>query len=371
MKKKKKILIFVLLVFSLSWLKAEFVLLDSDKGKFSFYGFIKLDTIWQDKGVNLLAAPRYALAGDGNLLLTAQNSRFGFKFNSSESKSNFKISGVLEWDLFDTTTPNQMKFRTRQAFLTVQKGKSALICGQTWDLFSPLGPTTLNTNGYLWQVGNVGFRHSQLRYTYLLQNMEFALSLSDPASANGWKAIFPVLQSRFSLKLADKGKIQLGVSAAYGQEKYENSSAVPVYGNRVDIIGVAFDWNIPLVNGFVLKGEYALGKNLSYFLSRSGVYHQADVQKYNGKKVNSLWAQLTYTNKKISAWGGYSFENLTDRNQLGNSELKETSCLMAGSQYLLTGSVSFGIEFSHFRSKLTNDTTSKTNQLWFSVNYNF
>ena len=74
-----------------------------------------------------------------------------------------QVAAVLEWDFFDATSPNQMKPRFRQGYFTLAKKGHSLLFGQAWDLFSPLGPTTLMINGYLWQTGNVGFRHAQVR----------------------------------------------------------------------------------------------------------------------------------------------------------------------------------------------------------------
>jgi hypothetical protein len=368
---KKAGLIVLALVLSAAWLHADLTLLDSEKGKFSVYGFIKLDGVYQDGGVNLLGASRYALPGSGNLFLTAQNSRFGFKLSPAALANGLKISGQLEWDLFDPTTPNQMKFRTRQAFLTLQKGQSSFIFGQTWDLFSPLGPNTLNVNGYLWQVGNVGFRHAQIRYTLSSKTVDFALSVNDPASANGWKSEMPVLQTRLGFKLADKGRFQFGVSGAYGQETNENTTAVPVYKNNVDIIGISLDMNLALAAGLALKGEYAFGENLSYFVSRGGVYHRVAEKQYEGKKSDSLWAQLTYAKDALSMWGGYSFENLKDEAQLAAGEVQETACLMVGGQLALGGGVSLGVEFSHFRTVPYMRDAFNTNQFCFSGMYTF
>ncbi len=91
------------------------------------------------------------------------------------------VAAVLEWDFFDITSPNQMKLRFRQGYFTLAKNNHSLLFGQAWDLFSPLGPTTLMTNGYLWQTGNLGFRHAQVRYAYSAPRFDFAVSVNDPA----------------------------------------------------------------------------------------------------------------------------------------------------------------------------------------------
>ena len=187
---------------------ADVALLDTEKNKLQLYGFFKLDAVYQDAGVNGLTIPRYAVAGDGNLYLSATHSRFGLKYAGTPLNNGMNLSAVLEWDFLDTTSPNQMKPRFRQGFFSLQKKGHALLFGQAWDLFSPLGPTTLMTNGYLWQTGNLGFRHAQVRYSYVPPRLDFAVSVNDPASSGGWSAKMPVLQGRLGLKLGASNKFQ-------------------------------------------------------------------------------------------------------------------------------------------------------------------
>ncbi len=360
---------FFSLALSVLPISADVVLMDTEKSKFSFYGFVKLDAGYQDGGVNSMTVARYATAGQGNLFLNAANSRFGFKFSGAPLDSGLKIGGSLEFDLLDTATPNQMKIRTRQAFFSLQKGNSTFVFGQAWDVFSPLGPTTLNTNGFLWQVGNLGFRHAQVRYSLGLPRLDFSISVSDPASGNGWKSKLPVLQSRLALKLAEKGKIQLGISAAYGKEKTENTA--PLYSSNVNAMGICFDWILPLVKSLTLKGEFALGENLANFLGRAGVYNNVAAMKFEAKKSNSLWAELVYVKKEWTAWAGYSFESLTTESQLTANELKDTSCILAGIQYAIGSGVTVGMEYSRFLSECMNSAKSTTNQFMLSGIYSF
>ncbi len=350
-------------------LAADIVLHESEKAKFSFYGFLKLDATAQDGGVNGLTIPRYAAAGKGNGYLTATHSRFGFKFSPAPLKNGLNLSGTVEWDLLDPSTPNQMKFRIRQAYIGLQKGKSSVILGQTWDLFSPLGPTTLMTNGYLWQTGNLGFRHAQVRYTWSASRFEFALAAGDPASAEGMHAGLPVLQARLALKLAAQGKIQIGLSGAYGREKYENAS--PAYANGVAIAGLGLDWTVPFAAGFLLKGECALGQNLTYFVSRAGVLNDSLARRFAGKKVGSGWSELLYTHKAENLWLGYAREHLRDSAQLSLGELRDTGCLFAGYQHLVGGGFALGLEYANFRSCHFLASGYTTNQLIASAVYNF
>ena len=344
---------------------ADVALLDTEKSKLQLFGFFKLDAVYQDSGVNGLTIPRYATAGDGNAYLTVSHSRFGLKYSGMPLANGMNVSAVLEWDFLDTTSPNQMKPRFRQGYFSLLKNGHALLFGQAWDLFSPLGPTTLMTNGYLWQTGNLGFRHAQVRYSFSGPHVDFSLSASDPASSGGWKNKLPVLQSRLGVKLAANNKIQFGLSGIYGREHTE-SITVP-FKNKVNVTGLSLDWNAALGKHLSWKGEYALGENLAYVSSRASAYADILLQEFTAKKVSACWTEVLLTRDKLSGWLGYAFEDLKDESQLAANELKKTSCLLAGIQYAAGSGVSFGLEFTHFLSQHFQSDKIKTNQLVFSA----
>ena len=344
---------------------ADIALVDTEKNKLQLYGFFKLDAAYQDAGVNGLTFPRYAVAGDGNFYLTATHTRFGLKYAGTPLAKGVNVAAVLEFDFFDTTTPNQMKPRFRQGYFTLGKKGHSFLFGQAWDLFSPLGPTTLMINGYLWQTGNLGFRHAQVRYTYEAPHFNVALSVSDPATAGGWSAGMPVLQSRLGLKLGAGGKYQLGLSGIYGRE---NAALTGVaFKNKVDAAGIGADWSLSLCKHLSLKGEFATGANLAYVMSRAAIFADLAAQELTGKKTSSFWSELLLARGKWSGWLGYAFEDLTDEEQLAARELKKTAALLAGVQFAAGSGVSFGLEYALFNSRHFQSDKVKTNQLMLSA----
>ncbi len=359
--KKHSILAIMIVLLLLHCLRAygDIGIIDTEKNKLQLFGFFKLDAVYQDGGVNGLTFPRYAMPGDGNLYLSATHSRFGFKYAGTPLSNGMNVAAVLEWDFFDTTSANQMKPRFRQGYFTLSKKGHSLLFGQAWDLFSPLGPTTLMTNGYLWQTGNVGFRHAQMRYSYSAPRYDFAVSLSDPATAGGWSAIMPVLQARIGGKLDANNKFQLGISGIYGRENAkiqieENAWAA----NKIDVIGWSLDWNLAFCKLLALKGEYASGKNLSYVASRANYFYHPLTFRIEGEESTSFWSELLLVRNKLSSWLGYAFEDLG----LGKNE-----CLLAGAQYAAGSGVSFGLEFAHFANGNPGYLDAKTNQVMFSA----
>jgi len=344
---------------------ADVSLLDTEKNKLQLYGFFKLDAAYQDGGMNGLTFPRYAVAGDGNLYLSVTHTRFGFKYAGTPLSNGMNVAAVLEWDVFDTTSPNQMKLRFRQGYFSLAKKGHSLLFGQAWDLFSPLGPTTLMTNGYLWQTGNLGFRHAQVRYAYSAPRFDFAVSLNDAATAAGWAAQTPVLQGRIGLKLGTNNKFQLGLSGIYGREN-AGAASVP-FKNKVDLAGLGLDWNLSLCKYLSLKGEFAMGGNLTYVSSRAAWFADLARQEYAAKEFSAFWSELLLTKNKWSGWLGYAFEDLSDTDQLSAGELKKTACILAGAQYAVGSGVSFGLEYAHFDSRYFQSEKAATNQVMFSA----
>ncbi|MCU0235729.1 MAG: hypothetical protein MUC72_01430 [Acidobacteria bacterium] len=365
--KRTLILAFLLSLLLLPCLRAygDVTLLDTEKSKLQLYGFFKLDAAYQDGGVNGLTFPRYATGGDGNLYLSATHTRFGLKYAGAPLSNGMNLSAVLEWDFFDTASPNQMKPRFRQGYFSLAKKGHSLLFGQAWDLFSPLGPTTLMINGYLWQTGNVGFRHAQVRYTYSALRFDFAASISDPATAGGWAAIMPVLQGRLGLKLGANGRYQVGLSGIYGREKA--SAATVAFNNTVAAAGASLDWNLSICKRLALKGEFLSGANLTYVVSRAGLFTDIARQEFAAKKVQAFWSELLLSEGKWNGWLGYAFEDLSDDDQLAARELKKTGALLAGVQFAAGSGVSFGLEFAHFTSDYFLSAKAKTNQVMFSA----
>jgi hypothetical protein len=344
---------------------ADVPLLDTEKNKLQLTGFFKLDAVYQDAGVNGLTIARYAAAGDGNAFLSATHSRIGLKYTGTPLANGMAVSAVLEMDFLDTSSPTQMKPRFRQGYFSLAKKGHAFLFGQAWDLFSPLGPTTLTTNGYLWQTGNLGFRHAQVRYSFSAEHLDFGVSASDPASNGGWAAIMPVLQARVGLKLGAGNKYQLGVSGIYGRES-ASGAAVP-FKNKIDVSGLGVDWNLAVCKYLSLKGEYARGGNLAYVSSRSAAFADMANLEFAARKVSAFWSELLLARGKFNGWFGYAFEDLYDEAQLAAKELKKTNCLLAGVQYAAGSGVSFGLEFSHFLSQPFQSDELKTNQFVFSA----
>lgn len=176
----------------------------------NLYGFLKFDGTYQSETMNSEVAPRFVKAdGPAQSNFTAMHSRIGLKWKGPEVYAGYSVSGHLEFDLFDSASSNQMKVRDRLVAFSLSNGTSTWLFGQQWDIFSPLGPTTFMTNGWLWQTGNLGFRRSQIRYTHTSDVIDYSFSLNDPNTNSDTDSTYPVAEANAWWKFGNEGKVAL------------------------------------------------------------------------------------------------------------------------------------------------------------------
>jgi hypothetical protein len=139
----------------------------AEKPKFEPFGFVKGDAYYSVGGVKSWSQPSLTCASiatgsDTNAVsFTAQHTRFGLK--GSGQSGDITMGGLIELDFFVIAANANAKPRMRLAYAWCDPLKGLQIrAGQQWDLFSPLNPTTNNTNANLWYDGNYGFRRPQL-----------------------------------------------------------------------------------------------------------------------------------------------------------------------------------------------------------------
>ena len=146
------------------------------KGLFSsvdvqFYGYIKADGSYDSSRTNpgnfvLYVDREDQRRNDDEFNLTANETRLGMNF-SGPSSETLKTSGKVEFDFFaKPAAENKAEIQMRHAYLNLEwpEAQFSLLAGQTWDVVSPLNPSTLNYS-VLWVGGNIGYRRPQVRLT--------------------------------------------------------------------------------------------------------------------------------------------------------------------------------------------------------------
>ena len=261
------------------------------------YGFIKGDMYYAIGGVQSWGHPSLTCAsiatgGDTNAMsFTAQHTRFGLK--GSGALGSVTMGGVLELDFFVVAANANAKPRMRLAYAWCNPVKGLEIrAGQQWDLFSPLNPTTNNTNANLWYDGNYGFRRPQLTLQYgldlgsVMPIIQFSAgeTAKEDDLAGTWLGLdnisqVPLMQGRLALAILKK--MQIGIATAYA-----------AYGTERDVstFGFSVDANLPFHALFELVAEYAYGSNLNnanlFTIGGSGNANKDVI-------TNGFWVQAT------------------------------------------------------------------------------
>jgi hypothetical protein len=242
----------------------------AEKPKFEPFGFVKGDMYYTIGGVTSwdkasITSASKATGSDTNAVgFTAQHTRFGLK--GSGKSGDITMGGLIELDFFVIAANANAKPRMRLAYAWCDPLEGLEIrAGQQWDLFSPLNPTTNNTNANLWYDGNYGFRRPQLtlQYTMDLGTIKPIIQASagettkEDDLAGTWIGVdnlsgIPLTQGR--LAAAFLTNMEIGVAAVYGAYDVDRDYKT---------MGFSVDANLPIDKLFALKAEFATGTNLN------------------------------------------------------------------------------------------------------------
>ncbi|MFC1546759.1 hypothetical protein ACFL4O_03465 [bacterium] len=365
---KNKFIFYVLsLVFTCALILPAVFAKDISKHDVEIYGFLKLDTTYDDSIADNPDAARFASAtDDAQFAMTAMNTRLGVKYSSPKTEG-IKVSGLVEVDFYDTAS-----VRMRHAYIELKRDKCSLLAGQTWDLFGILGPSTLNTNGYLWNGGNIGFRRPQLRLTHdYKEDIKVQVSINRNIGAatiganSGENSGMPLMQARVSycFPFAEK-KTTVGLSGLYGSEKYNRWD-----GTSYDIkqTGVCLDVTAPINSMISLKGEFFSGSNLDALLA--GIGQGVNTATEEGIGTTGAWAQLTYKpDDKHKVNVGYGMDN-PDEDKLNNGNRQKNTVMFANIKYALVKDVKLGLEIANYNTEYVNTAKGTNNRITASVIY--
>ncbi|UCD14863.1 MAG: hypothetical protein JSV34_03835 [Candidatus Omnitrophota bacterium] len=339
----------------------------TSKHKVKLYGFLKLDATYDDSKTDDADASRFAqspstFTNEEEFSMTARNSRLGLKYFGPQEYPA-KVFGNLELDFYDTSSAHHStQLRMRHAFVELQYPKWSVLAGQTWDVFGPLGPATLNTNGYLWNGGNIGFRRSQIRLTNkfdLNDGNKVTTQLSLNRNANTDNS--PIVEGRAAYTFPFLGKEStIGIESLYGEDT--STDDVPYWAMGADL-------SLKLGSKLSLKGEFFRGSNLNDFLA--GIGQGVNATTNDGIDTVGGWAQLSYKpHDKYTFNAGYGIDTPKKRD-LNTGNRYKNEVIFANVMYSLLKDVKLGLEYSYFETKYLNADNGKNNKVTTSVIYNF
>ncbi len=312
-------------VLALAFLAAAPVLAGEECSKdfgFSFGGFIKTDLIYDTTrlfpGNYLLYVQPYAGDANNEFFLTARESRLAFDFWWKEG--DYDTKAYLEFDFQNAGGgENKAGPMLRHAYFKISKCRWSLLAGQTWDIISPLNPSTANYS-VLWYQGNIGYRRPQIRFSTWTKagegkkvTLDVGISRNlggDIADIDGFSiddgadSGLPAVQGRvgFASSLGESGKIAVGISGHYGKETYDVDDLEDIrsWSANADL-SLAFNEKI------CLKGEFFTGKNLGQYLGGIG---QSTDNRNNPLSSIGGWGMLSVKmTEKVTVNAGYGFDD--------------------------------------------------------------
>lgn len=351
----------------------------------NFYGYIKLDTAFNSSMTN---QPNYVKwvesevrkMRDDEFIMTANETRFGFDFKGPDVDS-MKTSGKIEGEfLSGLGSENKAAFALRHAYVQLSwpGNKTSILFGQTWDVISPLNPSTLVYHVYWW-AGNIGYRHPQIRLTQGMGNAELQVAVSrtvgqadafiSAASDTGADSGLPTAQGRlaYSTTLLTDKKTTLGISGHYGLEEYDlaaNGSNLRYESKSGNV-----DLSMPLTSKLALKGEIFTGTNMDDYLG--GIAQGINTTKTAPIPTSGGWATLTLGPvAKCNYTVGYCGEAV-DSDYLSNGNRSRNTAMFANAIYDVSSALQLGVEIASWETTYVNTDSGKATRGQFSAKYKF
>ena len=243
------------------------------------YGTIYFNAFGNSGGTNNADDPLFATpTNQGNVSMSVRQTRLGLKLEGP-TVLHAKSRGQIEADFFGGfpavgVGDNFGIVRLRLAFVRLDWEKTSVEAGQDWMVFAPNNPVSIAAAAIpqMAAAGNPWARLPQIRVErrwasgkVLWQGAVLAPSTGDSPTATtspfflqpttGAASRVPFFQSRVAFNnanwLGTKKSGSIGISGQYGRARVANTSS----NNQIESVGVAADWNFPIVARLTVNGE--------------------------------------------------------------------------------------------------------------------
>ena len=337
------------------------------------YGFVRLDVIFDDSRLSHPQFPNYVQSepagSDGSLTIHPRLTRFGVKIAKQEVTSNVNVSGQIEIDFQNGGSESRQTPRMRHGFATLHFENAELLLGQTWDLISPLYPAP-NSDGLMWNAGNMGDRRPQLRATLTPNggNLKLAGALAMPNAVDrkdldgnggipgfdGADAGIPLVEGLIEV---NTNGLRLGAWGHWGREK----TATPVGGKTAfDTYSLGGHFRIPFGKAWI-QGEAFYGQNLSDL--RGGIGQ--NVNTITGQEIQSKggWAEIGIkATDTVTLTAGGTLDDPKDGHiPTGGRTLNHT--LYGVYKYRPVSAFQIAAEYLYWKTEYNGSATGKANRI--------
>jgi len=304
---------------------------------------------------------------DSETNITANETRLGMRINGPDV-GEAKTSGVFEMDFYGGGAENKSNPMMRHAYMQIDWVKCglSLLAGQTWDVISPLNPTTLNYS-VQWWAGNIGYRRPQIRLTKVCDlGGGTTLKLETAVARNightgtpdfgpgdsGEDSGLPSLQGRASLTFPflDGQKATIGASGHYAKEEYDTDATGR--NLKADSWSANLDLDVPIISWLRVKGEMFTGQDLDAYLG--GIGQGIDVVSGHLTEIHGTGGWIAAS---LGPWGpwsfnvGYSGEFINDGDVTSASARTCNSSIFTNAIYKINTNTSVGVEVSRWRTE--------------------
>jgi hypothetical protein len=344
------------------------------KSNLTFYGFVRLDLLYDTDRPNNVQVPSFILSkdtppgGEKDLSIHPRLTRFGFDLDGPviADLGDAKLTGKMEVDFYNllpgagVITSNSREFlRMRHAYLKLAWDQWSVLAGQREDVISPLAPTP-NNDLVMWNAGNLADRRPQVRVEFKsggitatgmigLTGAVDGRDLDANGFLDGEESGTPTIQFRVGYEMegfAEKTRIVAGLWAHTATE--EPDSAV---GGEDSFDSNAFgiDLSLPITDQLLVRLEAWSGKNLDDVRGGigQGVVAGDEVAARGG------WIEIAY--KATKSWtptlGVYMDD--PDDDDLAASGAPDKNFIIALANRFRFGPMEFGADVLSWETEFT------------------
>ncbi len=376
------------------------------------YGTIYFNAFGNSGGTNNADDPLFATpTNQGNVSMSVRQTRLGLKLEGP-TILHAKSRGQIEADFFGGfpaigVGDNFGIVRLRLAFARLDWEKTSLEAGQDWMVFAPNNPVSIAAAAIpqMAAAGNAWARLPQIRLErrwasgrVVWQGAVLAPSTGDSPAATtspfflqpttGAASRVPFFQSRVAFSdanwLGAKKTGSVGVSAHYGRARVANTNG----NNQIESLGVAADWNFPIVARLTINGEAFLGRNLAGFQAGDFQGFNPDFAYRRGTALigggpraigtRGGWTQLGFTpptlSDRLTIYGTYGVDDPRDSDLISLSKRDwrlRNQAYAFSFLYKLSPQLTWGIEWRRFETVYLQDGKQTANHVNLGAAFSF
>ncbi len=361
--------------------------------KIQLYGFARFDASY-DSGIMvpgniaLYAKQRAGGRSDAEWNLTAGATRLGLNLSGPDTP-DMKLTGNLEFDfLSNLGAENNSSPRLRHGYLKAFWPASdfSIVAGQTWDLVSALIPF-VDDPAIMWDAGNIGGRHPQLRITKGLPagekgRLEVAIAASRTigetnttagvsATDPGKDAAMPTLQGRVAWSgpvLTGSQPATIGISGHYGQEEWDSNNTGS--HKTLDSWSCNLELAMPICQKLTLAGEYFTGTNLDDYWG--GIGQGVNTTRTKEIRAHGGWAAARFAvNAETTVCLGAGIDEPNDSDLSAGTARTRNQTIFGTLTNKVSPNMILGLQLGQWRTSYFNGDQGNALRAQSSLTYKF